>query len=293
MSEKRERKAFNRRHASEVLEIVVLTGKHTGGAEKTGRDVLWMPSADVLAYVDEAGSAVVEAAQLSWLATQEQRGSWIHDLEPLTQYVVRVRRAITDPVDQAKHGVSTPNMSHNFALDEVIERNVHEPALDEWLGRWLQPVGISTDVGDFELERSIGVFSGRVLCAGSEVTVMLAIDEDSIEGAETCRGALSRLVELVAAMPDVDARRRAFAASKLTDVANDWQHDDENLPAPEPITAEAFAQRIRLKNMTIAANGSATTYYDDDDDDDGRFRGHMILVGEAPDGTLADADIAG
>ena len=151
MGEKQEREAFDRRHAAEAVEITVLTGTTVGGAGKAGDAVLWTPSADVIAHVDEHGTVVTGDGRLSWLATDAQRATWIHDLEAHTQYVVRVRRAAPDPEEYARYGQPLPDLSGHFALDEVVGRDVHVPALDERLARWLQPVAVSGDLGDVVL----------------------------------------------------------------------------------------------------------------------------------------------
>ncbi|WP_373426576.1 DUF2262 domain-containing protein [Microbacterium trichothecenolyticum] len=119
----------------------------------------------------------------------------------------------------------------------------------------------------------------------------MSIDDDAREGAETCEGAFARLRGLLADLPDVDDRWRAFAAEKLTDLANEWQEEDEDddAPDPAPITRETFAERIRLSELGIAADGSATPYYDDGD----LFIGHVIVIDLQADGSLTDASIAG
>ncbi|MDQ1075407.1 DUF2262 domain-containing protein [Microbacterium sp. SORGH_AS_0969] len=291
MPAQQERAEFDRRHAPEPIEIVVLTGQSVGGAGKAGGAELWTPSADVLAYVDGSGAVVTEEGRLSWLATDAERDGWIHDLEALTQYRVRVRRATPDSAEYAKYNLPVPDLSHHFALDEVIERDLRIPALDGRRDRWLRPIVLSTELGEFTLDRSYGWFSGGIEWAGEQISVTLSIDDDAAEGAETCEGSLARLRALLAEMPDVDARWRAFAAEELTDLANDWQEEDEDddAPAPEPITRETFAERIRLSELSIAADGSATAYFDDGD----LFFGHVILIDVQSDNRLANASIAG
>ena len=290
MSGDQERLDFEKRYASDTVEITVLTGQHTGGAGKAGGAALWTASADVLAYRDENGSEVTETGRLSWLATDEQRDSWIHDLKPLTQYVVRARRATPDPAEYAKYNLPVPDLSHHFALDEVVERDVQNPFLLERRDQWIQPVSISTEIGGFDLERAFGWFSGLVPQDGGDISVTLKIDEPAVPGAETCRATFACLQAFVADMPAIDARWRAFAAEKLTDLANDWREEAQDEAAPEaPITADAFAQRIRLSELSIDTDGSMTAYYDDDE----LFWGHVILIDVASDGATSDASIAG
>lgn len=159
------------------------------------------------------------------------------------------------------------------------------------MAQWLQPVRIETAVGGFELERSLGWFAGVVDWCGREVMVQLEIDTDAAEGAETCAVALARLQHDYADAAAIDARWRAFAAAKLTDLANEWreqEHDDDGA-APTPITTEGFAQRIHLSELSVAADGAVTPYYDDDR----MFWGHVILLDVESDGSMTDAYIAG
>lgn len=289
MGVKQERATFDRRHAPEVVEITVLTGTRTGGASKAGPDVLWTASADVLAHLDEHGTLVPGEGRLSWLATDEQRGAWVHDLQPHVQYVVRARRASPDPAEHARYGVPVPDLSGSFALVEVVERDVHVPALDERLARWLEPVVVASDLGELTLERSMGHFSGEVDWPSGPVHVSLDVDPDASEGAETCAAALARLTAYAADAAGTDARWRAYAAATLTDLANDWQDQADDDAAPGPITPEAFVERIRLSELAVESDGSATPFYADGD----LFWGHVILVEVEPDGSMTDAYIAG
>ena len=292
MSERQERQKFDKRHAPETVEITVLTGTSAGGAGRAGGDALWTASANVLAYVDEHGDVVVAEGRLEWLATEEQTGTWIHDLQPLTQYVMRARRASPDPAEYAKHGMAVSDLAHHFALDEVLAHDVHVAALDERKARWLEPVTLATDVGEFTLERGYGQFVATVDWRGHPMSVMLELDDDAEEGAETCTAALTRFRQCVADSANVDARWRAYAAATLTELANDWAQDEdgaEGQPAPERITEEVFAERIRLDELSVTPEGSMTPFFADGD----LFWGHVILLDVESDGTVTDAYIAG
>lgn len=276
MGQKHERAAFDLRHSTTPVTITVLVGDRTGGGGKVGGAVLWTASADVLAYVDEHGTAVMSEGRLSWLATDEQRGTWIHGLEPLTQYVMHVRRETSDP----------STSSHRFALDDVVEAGVHLTALDERLERWLAPVTLTTDAGEFELERSMGFFSGWLTWCGNEVSALLDVDEGSMDGSETCTNSMARLAECCADAENTDARWRAFAAATLTERAEEWRDQSEEA-GRSPITAQTFAERIRLTQLCIAADGSMAVYFDDDD----MFLGHAVAVEISPDRTERDAHL--
>lgn len=282
---------FDQRHASEPIEITILTGEHSGGASKAGGETLWTASANTLGYVDASGDVISEPGRVSWLAAEEQRGSWIHEIRSLTQYTVRVRRATPDISLHERYNLPVPDLTHHFALDEVISRDLHLPELDARLARRLEPVSITSEIGTFALDRSFGHFTGTVTWCGRPVGVSLEIDTGSPEGAETCVSALRRLEQCVAEDAEIDAAWRAYAAATLTELAEDWQEqgDEEDDPDREPVTPEAFARRIQLSELSVGAEGDLTPYYDDGD----LFWGHTIVVDVPPDGTPTDASIAG
>jgi hypothetical protein len=283
VTESEERREFARRHASEPTTITVLTGEHVGGAGRAGGATLWTPSAQVLASVDQSGEFIEREGRLSWLAAEDQREGWIHDLRPLTQYVVRVRAATPDPAEYRRYGVPMPDLSGHHALDEVIEREVHVAALDARLASWTQVRTVVTGAGVMELDRAFGWFAGVIDWCGERADVTLAVDEEAAEGSETCRGAAARLDETLRGAEEIDARWRAFVADTLTGLAQGWQEEGD------PIRADEFRDRIRLVDLTIEADGSMTAWFDDDD----IFAGHSIVVEVDSTGALADASIAG
>lgn len=279
-----ERAAFDGRFGDAPLEITVLTGEYVGGAGKSGRAKLWTVSADILAYVDETGALVEAKGQLEWLGTEDDRDGWVHQIEPTTQYRMVVRRAVpADPARYAAYSMPTPDFSHTFALAEVVERGVHFPALDERLNRYLQPIVLNDQQGTFTLDRSFGQFAGQIAWPTGEVSVSLEIDETSQEGAETCEDAMATLARITADA-DIDARWRSYAASVLTELANEWRDDED-----APIAEADFASRISLSELNVSPDGSVTPYYRDGN----LFFGHVIIIDVEPDGSLSDASIAG
>ena len=91
-------------------------------------------------------------------------------------------------------------------------------------------------------------------------------------------------------MPKIQNKFRAFAAEKLTELANDWQdkgYDDEDGEDLAAITEESFPGRIVISELSIDAEGDYEVYYDD------MFWGHVIIVNGSVDGGMEDAYIAG
>ncbi|MFT4260148.1 DUF2262 domain-containing protein [Microbacterium sp.] len=299
MTEQQDREAFDHRHDPGQFEITVLVGDHGANGSKSPEESLWTASVGLLGYVDADGAEIVEKGRLSWLVAKDANGAnrtnstWIHDLAPLTQYVVRVRRAApADPENYARFvrlGIPIPDLTHHFALDEVIERDVHVPALVDRRDNWTRPLTLATGLGSFELERSFGWFSGVVAWAGSDVQALLHADDDSVTGSETCAVALRALERRLSDADTIDARWRAFAAAQLTELANDWRQEASDDEPLAEISPEAFAERIRLSELAIASDGSMTACFDDDD----LFWGHTIVLETDAGGTPHDADIAG
>lgn len=294
MTESEERAAFDAAHVDVVEEIVVLTDSSTGGAGKVGGQLLWTASADVIGQVSSDGAFSAESLRLEWLARDDQRGTWIHDLQPLTQYRVLVRRGRPISAEGAQayvaDGLPVPDLTRRVALVEVIERDMDLPALTERRGAYTAPLVIEDPLGSFTLDRRYGHVTGGIDWLGTPVSVSLDIDEDSGEGRETAQAALGTLGSLVADAAAVDSRWRGYIADQLTELANDWQDDNDEIPEDAPrLTPDDVARRVRLGELSISSDGSLTPYFDDDD----LFWGHVILIDIEPDGTMTDAYIAG
>jgi len=76
---------------------------------------------------------------------------------------------------------------------------------------------------------------------------------------------------------------RRFAAAKLLDIHNHaWSEG-------QPITAEAFAERMTLQSIALNTDGPVSLCYEDGD----LFWGHMILVRMSEERTFEDAAVAG
>ena len=86
-----------------------------------------------------------------------------------------------------------------------------------------------------------------------------------------------------------DKSMREFAAKKLTELANEWQADDDEKENADPITEDAFAQRITLSELSLTYEGDFTAYFDDDD----MFWGHIVEVCGSLENGIESANIAG
>lgn len=78
-----------------------------------------------------------------------------------------------------------------------------------------------------------------------------------------------------------------FCTSKLLTLKNEtWLDEDED---EQPLSAEAFAERVEWRSVVAYSEGSFTLYFDDND----LFWGHSIIVEVDKDLQLKRANLAG
>lgn len=135
-------------------------------------------------------------------------------------------------------------------------------------------------LGTLRYERGSRGYEGTIALDGGDVALHLLVqDGEDVATVMTSARQIACDIERHAR----DARR--FAAEALIDLKNHtWRDDDE-----PPVTAETFEASIRLRAVSVRADGSADLWHDDGE----MFFGHGICVRMAGDGRYVDADIAG
>lgn len=297
MSESKEFKKklekYGNMYEEEVQEMLILTGENLGGAYSLTRGI-WIPSANFLAGADtESGEINSGEGELFWLAEEKDRDGWIFDLKPLTIYHIKCRKRKAE-----KNKENADKLLNKYMLVEVVGRNLQNEGLLNVLSDYRKPVFIEDgQCGRFELERIYGCFSAVVPWNGEECNVSLDYDGKDIE---TAKKALAAFKEIYADIARWDRDFRDFAARKLTELANEWQEDndfdseDEDSCAGTPgggatISEQNFSSRILISEFSIDEDGEYTVYYDDDD----MFYGHVILVTGSLKEGMTSAEIAG
>lgn len=268
-----------------VSEMLVLIGEHTGGASSWTQGI-WRPTAEFLGSTNLEGESMGEG-QLCWLAEDKDREKWIFDLKPLTVYRVKCRK-----IKAEKRKEDVPERWANaYLLVDVVKRGVRNEFLEQVLEEYKKPVTITDELcGKFELERAYNWFRAKLDWLGTACSVSLECDEQ--EKGTTADGALAAFREIYANREEWDKKFRAFAAKELTELAREWQDEedyDEDETPSGAITEESFAGRICISEFTIDADGAYTAYYEDDD----MFFGHVILISGSLKEGMKDADIAG
>lgn len=225
MNYEKEKSKYEKHYEDQTRELLVLTGEYVGGAGRVAEG-LWSPSADILGYVDlETGETVESGGCLSWLAREEDKDGWIYYLKDLTIYHIKCRKIKPEKVMKN----AQPRFFNHFMLTEVVDREVENPALSKLLEKYKEVVVIEDgECGTFTLERHFNWFAGTVDWLGEDCHVTLKCDE---ENGTTAGRALAQFKDIFASLKEWDQKFRAFAAEKLTELANDWQdegYDDED-----------------------------------------------------------------
>ena len=285
-----ERLAFDYRYSSQEEQIIILTPNSCRGAGKSGGDLLWSASQYLIAYIDcDSGELIEVNDRVVWQVTEEQykQKSATFDFQPLTAYKLLVRRAKPANKDDYKfmidNGMDVPDLSNHFMLLKVLTDNVIDARLQQVLDVYNAPVFIEdSEVGKLELDKDLDLYQGNTFWLGQQISIYISDSNDA-------DNKLAVLKSIINEAADWDHKLRQFSAIELTDLANDWQNEDEDADNLSPITTASFADRISLRELSISDDGDFTVYYHDDD----MFWGHIIMVSGNIDGTLSDASIAG
>ena len=259
--------AFASEYQNEEKEILVLTSDGGGGGSKMYDS--WDASKYFLAYVDVASKELkIGDGRINWLISDEDQKkygcSWPHYFKSGAIYRLRVRELIDKTVPEGR----LSSYYNRFMVIDVLEENVHNDELHSILAEYRKPI-IITDktLGEFELNKDLGLFNGNVNWLGKDISVSLEVNPDS---KSTWAKAISVLRTMFEQQKQKDSEFRVFAANQLVDPANDWRQDEDTVE----ITKQNFIERISLLELAVTSGGSFTAYYNDDD----MFLGHAVTV---------------
>ena len=255
---------FEARFSPEITEIAAVIAPSGCGAGRGGGETYWSVNAEITAWQHVEGGEVHVADCCRLTALVENTDELREKLKANSVITAKVRKGGKD-----------------FLICEITESGKSFPLLEQVLEEQLKPVYYEDGVlGTFTLDKSINTYDGTVDWLGEEISVSFNLDEE-----ENMRSSISLLRNLTANQKDWDVKARQFAASALTDLANEWlQEEDE-----EEITEEDFASRITLNEITAETDGEFIFWFDDDD----IFLGHSICVTGTIENGFDDAEIAG
>lgn len=272
---------FEKEFNSEEYEILVLIKAACRGAMCI-KDML-KPSVDFWAAIDlRTGTLLNEKGRIEWLVSKDEKknAGWGYDFEQLGIYRILVRKCIPRKLGPYQMEL----MNNRYMLIKILEENVTNESLEKLKEYYNRPILIKNELGEFKLDREFSMFEGCIDWYGREVTVFLETDTEDGDSADKAVEALSKLNENLS---ECDMQYRAYATGQLTQLANEWQQEEDD--EAEEISEEIFAKRIKISEVTISSEGELTLYYNDDD----MFWGHAIEILVDADGSITSADIVG
>ena len=248
-AEGEEFRAFAAGFETEDRTVLVLTGPQGLITGKNEGDLLWRAGAPLVAWLEEDSPEVCR--------------------EPTS---------LVSKGDETLMGILRQRIPRDFILKckvrpsadgkRLLLLNLPEPGFDLDLKAILdeskKPVTLDGGaLGEFTLNRSVGVFQKEADWLGQSVQLTFDRDEDQ----QVC---LSGLQAMVSGQAEWDGKLREFAAAELLDLANDWAADADE----EEVSLEDFMQRIEPDTLAFQENGTFDFWFNDGE----LFFGHAIRV---------------
>ena len=140
------------------------------------------------------------------------------------------------------------------------------------------------ELGSFSFDTNVNWYEGSIDWLDEKCNVYLNTDSDEKEIIEKY---MEILRQLCSSTENWDKMVREFASKELTNLANEWQQEEDK--EAEKITEEVFRKRMIIDSIVIFDDGEVEFYFGDDD----MFWGHTIVVYGNISGELDRADIAG
>lgn len=272
---------FYEMYETEEQEVVALINRCIGGGYNN-RGNFWQMTVVTLGMVFcDTGKVTTKEERLEWPVTDEERNSEKGWGRFQNEQICRLKiRRMKE--EWAKDLVAWP-----WCISEVVKTHEDCPELQAVLDEYHKPVVIQDQVlGELTLDKDYATFEGEIQWCGTDVSLSLEVNAES-KPSWTC--ARSAAKKLLADCETWDKSMREFAAKELTGLANEWQADDDEKKNADPITEEAFAQRITLSELSLTYEGDFTAYFDDDD----MFWGHTVEVCGSLENGIESANIAG
>ncbi len=272
---------FEKEFETEEYEMLILVQSSCKGAAII-KDML-KPSVDFLASIDlRTGQFFHEKGRVEWLIKNDnKRKGWGYEFEQFGIYRVAVRKCIP----QKLQPYQVQYINNRYMLISVLGENASNEKLEALKEYYTKPISMENELGSFVLDREFSWFEGIVNWNGTEANVYLETDEEDGDTAEQAMKVLKKVVDNIV---DNDTKYREFAAQELTELANEWMDESDEIDAEE-ITKEIFAKRMEISEITVSPDGSLSLFYNDDD----MFLGHAIEIEIEPNGEIISANIAG
>ena len=250
---------FENKFEEAVTDLTVLIKQK--GACWVYEDNYRRPMATFIASIDHKTNEInTSCGKLAWM---EKDRKIKFNFEAMGTYHVKVRRNKED--------------KDSYLLVDVVKK-VKDNRLESIKENYLKPVIITSELGQFRLDRDNNCFVGQIDCLGENCSINLEV----VEGETTADRQLDKLYEIFKDLENWNNCVKEYAANELLETANDW-NDDE-------ITKEQFVKRIGTPlAIEVGRIGNVVVPFADDEmfachiieiyiDENGKFEG-VNLVG--------------
>lgn len=251
---------FEGKFEEPITDLMVLVKRRIcGWATQAGYR---MPGATFIACIDNKSNEFSETCgKLTWIE-KERKANIRFNFDDMGAYHVKVRR--------------NKENKNSYLLVDVVKK-VQDDRLEGVKDRYLTPVVITNELGEFRLDRNFNYFKAQVDYLGDKCFVYTNVEE----GEATVGIQLDVVRRIFNDLKAWDKNIREYASEKLLDLANDWNEED--------ITKEEFIRRMGVPDITIDIDGSVEAMFDSD----GMFTDHSIVIYIDENGCLLSADIVG
>ena len=221
-----------------------------------------MPATTFIAYMDnDTGVFHDSYGKLTWIE-KESKSTLRFQPKGMEMYRVKVRK--------------NKENERLFFLVDVVGK-VQESRLDVVKEKYQRPVVLTTELGEFTLDRRMNRFRGMVDYFGERCAVYLEIKE----GESDADLQLDVAKRIFSNLQEWDAKVKEYACDKLLDIVDEWNE--------EAITKETFMQRIGMPDITVERGGSVMFMFETGD----MCSDHAIEVVIDESGNWVSADIVG
>ena len=209
------------------------------------------PTATFIASIDHKTNEInTSCGKLAWME-KERKSKIKFNFDDMGTYHVKVRRNKED--------------KDSYLLVDVVKK-VKDNRLESIKENYLKPVIITSELGQFRLDRNNNRFEAQIDYFGGNCSIHMEVEE----GETTADRQLDKLYEIFNDLENWDNCVKEYAANELLESANDWIDDEAG-----EITKEQFIQRIGVP-LAIEVGRSGyivVAFYDDD-----MFASHFIEI---------------
>lgn len=253
-------------YEQETLELYIITNGFVGAGRTPNSP--WIASIKSFLVMDVNTKEILSTdAIIQWEVSDKdiKNKSYQNTLKSEHIYLIKAHKE-----SQHKEGIRD-----YFYFREIISDEVDVPTLTKALKEYQKPIIYKDDFfGDCTLNKELNLFEITITWKNEEAYFSIDVDKDN---EKSWKNQFTLARQFVEEQDKWDKLFREQSAQKLTELANEWNEEDEDEDDTKykEITEEEFANRISISSLCLSDDGdSYTVYYNDDD----IFFGHVIEI---------------